>query len=890
MGIDRAKTFSDFIFGDSGDQNGDQIAEEKQPVPLTESSLVAHETRSSDNSRAKARDPNSARSRAETRHDYVPSAAKKVEILMQKPRPNAKVLDLKANGAGLCCPKVAETIARGAGQVGVVEPGQREVMWDIPDGAVQLLWKQTPLREKLLQPKRPKPQQTLLPQSGSDDAVALPVDNSKASGVFSDGGILSGIFESTNLFSSKSYSGDLFTDFGNTNANLNSVPEPEVHTRSDWSNELSQAKIFEDDAARKAAKEEERKEKYRQVVESVCPSDDFRLLAPPSRTAPPHPHSSGSDPKNKKMCCLVSGGKDSLLTLHLAHAMGYEIACLATFVPPPHTTKDDEADSYMFQSVGTTNVELIAESLGVPLIVRTLVGGSVSTDSNEYISTHNDEVEDMFHTLYFAMHKYGCKFVSAGAVFSDYQRMRVENVCTRLGMLSVAPLWRWPQEEVLDMVQKLDMKAILLKVASMGVSERELGKTTTECIPLFKKLHKQFGFHIAGEGGEYETFVMDAPLFKHPLQMVNKRLVADKSMDVYHLADVKMSSGTREDNEDEDTENLRADIKTRDSESLHVKLFDQFLVDVYPSSLSDPWDKGAMGTNEGGSRMEIFIEPANPKVESFEGRWEEFDNLKVTREHFILTDSWDVSCIPMLLTSDQQDEADFWDLDATNQARRLFRAIIVHLGKRAMGGRTLRHVTHVDLQLRDMADFASVNHEYIQVFPALQPPTRCCVGACLPEGIRLRIRLTLSAPPDPDECFRGIGVEHALIRNAIFCQRPAPDAHRDVLHVQSMSSWAMACIGPYSQAHAVNRLEHVNEQEVCEEIEYVQKLRSKRELFAIQTRSYCAKASPRTAKIMMQDIRNSKLMSLKLKKKIFYGDPSRLFQFRLEIRIFFTPI
>jgi len=34
--------------------------------------------------------------------------------------------------------------------------------------------------------------------------------------------------------------------------------------------------------------------------------------------------------------------------------------------------------------------------------------------------------------------------------------------------------------------------------------------------------NKKYGVHIAGEGGEYETFVIDAPIFK-------KKLIIEKS-------------------------------------------------------------------------------------------------------------------------------------------------------------------------------------------------------------------------------------------------------------------------------------------------------------------------------------------------------------------------
>jgi uncharacterized protein (TIGR00290 family) len=763
----------------------------------------------------------------------LPSPNEKVEMLLSPrtpSRPRIHAADWKLNGVGLCCVKTAGNIAMSAGIILLIRPDKAPETHSIPNGSIALLWRQTPLRDVLLVKRQAKV------KAKGAQANASPSDKIQNDKIQKQGSVQSGI--SDGLMSDLQAQLASFWGGVSTNEALagsetvdkvissSSMAAAIDRRKKENSHESLVSKLHgEQQRLISELEEEKKRDKHRSTVKAVCGLDDFDLYVPPSCTAPSHPHPEGCDPTNKKICCLVSGGKDSILTVHMAHAMGYEIACLATFVPPK-STKNDEADSYMFQSVGTSNVEHIAASMGVPLLVRQLVGGSVSTESNEYVATHGDEVEDMFHTLYFAMEYFGVRFASAGAVFSDYQRMRVESVCTRLGLVSVAPLWRWPQEEVLKMVQAMNMEAILVKVASMGIDAESLGKTTTKCLPLFKKLHKQFGFHIAGEGGEYETFVMDAPLYRHPLKLLHQRLVADKSMGVYHLADVSVCSNqmmpSTEQIHDESPAAARdamqrTQISRRDSNAVHVKLFDQFLVNVYPESLLDPWDQGHMGTCEGASRFETFIEVANAKIDTHEGPWEDFGNRKVTREQIVVTDAYDVSSIPHLLAGNQMDHMvlhDYLCSDASVQARKLFRAIIVHLGKRIMGCRTLRHVTHVDLQLRDMNDFAAVNKEYVQVFPAIQPPTRCCVGACLPAGIKLRIRLTLCAPPEKVVTFNDIGVENVLLRNRIQCQQPAPDRHRDVLHVQSMSTWAMACIGPYSQSHAVNCLELTNQREV----------------------------------------------------------------------------
>jgi len=68
---------------------------------------------------------------------------------------------------------------------------------------------------------------------------------------------------------------------------------------------------------------------------------------------------------------------------------------------------------------------------------------------------------------------------------------------------------------------------------------------------------------------------------------------------------------------------------------------------------------------------------------------------------------------------------------------------------------------------------------FMQVFFVHEPPARVCIETQLPNGMHLRLRLLL----------RDVKAGHAFAS--------------ENLRVQSISTWAMACIGPYSQAHRV---------------------------------------------------------------------------------------
>lgn len=90
----------------------------------------------------------------------------------------------------------------------------------------------------------------------------------------------------------------------------------------------------------------------------------------------------------------------------------------------------------------------------------------------------------------------------------------------------------------------------------------------------------------------------------------------------------------------------------------------------------------------------------------------------------------------------------------------------------------------VHLYLRDMSQFAAVNATYIRVVPATAPPARACLEACLPDG--------------------------TLVAVDVLTRAPGQSAHRrGCLHVQSVSAWAPACIGPYAQGTRAMGLVHL---------------------------------------------------------------------------------
>jgi len=92
---------------------------------------------------------------------------------------------------------------------------------------------------------------------------------------------------------------------------------------------------------------------------------------------------------------------------------------------------------------------------------------------------------------------------------------------------------------------------------------------------------------------------------------------------------------------------------------------------------------------------------------------------------------------------------------------------------------SLCDVFYTRVYLLSMSSFADVNMEYAKSFE-VNPPSRCCIEV---QGMARGRRVAI-------EC----------------CAISSASIKKRVLHVQSISSWSSSCIGPYSQATAVEGL------------------------------------------------------------------------------------
>ncbi len=204
-----------------------------------------------------------------------------------------------------------------------------------------------------------------------------------------------------------------------------------------------------------------------------------------------------------KLASLYSGGKDSTYSLYKALGAGHEVVVLISM-------KSKNQASYMFHIPNIDLVKLQAKALGIPLIFRRTAG------------VKEEELADLQAAILEAKEKYKIEGVVSGAVASEYQRQRIAKICDELGLESVCPLWHAEPEEYLSEFLRDGFEAIFTGVAAHGLTEKWLGrKFDSVALQELKELHQKFKVHISGEGGEYETLVVDGPIFKKKIVVEN---------------------------------------------------------------------------------------------------------------------------------------------------------------------------------------------------------------------------------------------------------------------------------------------------------------------------------------------------------------------------------
>ncbi|MFP4590949.1 MAG: diphthine--ammonia ligase [Halobacteriales archaeon] len=210
---------------------------------------------------------------------------------------------------------------------------------------------------------------------------------------------------------------------------------------------------------------------------------------------------------------LYSGGKDSYLALDAAERSGRSVERLVTVDAPP--------GSYVYHAPATAAAALAARAMGTAHD-RLDLDGDPGRSSR---SAAAREAAPLASYLEARLAEGPVAGLVSGVVASTYQHDLLVSLCDTHGLELYAPLWGRPGGEVLAALERRGVAADVVAVAAEGLDRSWLGRrldasATAELLALATRR----GVHPAGEGGEFETLVVDAPRFDAPIRYRARRV------------------------------------------------------------------------------------------------------------------------------------------------------------------------------------------------------------------------------------------------------------------------------------------------------------------------------------------------------------------------------
>ena len=221
-----------------------------------------------------------------------------------------------------------------------------------------------------------------------------------------------------------------------------------------------------------------------------------------------------------RVATLFSGGKDSTYATYVAMQRGWEISHLIAIVP-------EDRDSMLFHVPNLHLTPLLAEAMGIPLITENAGSGE------------EGELEALRH----AFRRVDVDGIVVGAIASDYQHERVNRVARETGLRVFAPLWRHVPRQLVRDYLAAGFEIVFSSVSAEGLDVSWLGRRWDEqAVEDLLRLQATRGVHPCGEGGEFETLVLDGPMFRDRVRVIRAVPQWRGTAGIWRVAEARLES------------------------------------------------------------------------------------------------------------------------------------------------------------------------------------------------------------------------------------------------------------------------------------------------------------------------------------------------------------
>lgn len=222
-----------------------------------------------------------------------------------------------------------------------------------------------------------------------------------------------------------------------------------------------------------------------------------------------------------KSAVLFSGGKDSVMALNYAINNGDDVEYLLSI-------KSENDESYMFHVPNIHLTDLISQAVEIPII-------EVKTPG-----VKEEELEDLKEGFK-QLKELGIEAIYTGALFSTYQKSRIEKLTEELDLKAISPYWHKDPKEYMDLVIDSGFKVIISGVFAEGLDESWLGRIIDkQALSELEKISEKTYLNLAFEGGEAETLVIDGPIFKKRIEILKADIDWHVNNGTYNVIDAEL--------------------------------------------------------------------------------------------------------------------------------------------------------------------------------------------------------------------------------------------------------------------------------------------------------------------------------------------------------------
>lgn len=179
--------------------------------------------------------------------------------------------------------------------------------------------------------------------------------------------------------------------------------------------------------------------------------------------------------------------------------------------------QSDNSESYMFHTPNIKWAETQAKSIQVPYIIQKTKGEK------------EVELKDLETAIKKAKTRYKVQAIVTGAIESVYQASRVQAITNKLKMECFNPLWQRDQIELLEELIQKKFDVIIIGTFGYGMDKLIGRKIDAKFVDDVKLLRDKLRINPAGEGGEFESFLLNAPYYSAPLKISKSKILKDDS-------------------------------------------------------------------------------------------------------------------------------------------------------------------------------------------------------------------------------------------------------------------------------------------------------------------------------------------------------------------------